>query len=66
MFCKVAPGRWWRLSALACSYLWLAGCVSTVVGAAVGTTVAVGAAVITAPIKVGGAVVDVVMDDEDD
>ena len=48
--------------------LLLCGCVSTAVGVVVGTTVAVGAAVVTAPVKVGGAVVDAVTDegDEDD
>ena len=37
--------------------LLLSGCVSTAVGVVVGTTVAVGTAVVTVPIKAGGAVI---------
>lgn len=44
----------------------LAGCVSTVVGVAAGTVVAVGAAVVTAPVKIGAAVIDAASDDDED
>lgn len=44
----------------------LTSCVSTVIGVAAGATVAVAAAVVTAPIKIGGAVVDAVGDDDED
>ncbi len=46
--------------------LLLSGCVATAVGAAASATIGVATAVITAPIKVGGAVVDAVSDDEDE
>ena len=51
--------------------LGLSGCVATVVGAAVGATIAVGTAIVTVPVKAGGAIVDAVSDkdkdkDEDD
>lgn len=44
----------------------LQGCVATAAGVVVGTTVAVGTAVVKAPVKVGSAVVGVVTDDEDE
>jgi hypothetical protein len=44
----------------------LQGCVATAAGVVVGTTVAVGTAVVKAPIKVGAAVVGVMTDDEDE
>jgi hypothetical protein len=48
------------------SCLLLGGCVSTAVGVVAGATVAVGTAVVTAPVKVGAAVVDAVSDDDED
>lgn len=53
------------LPLLACLLL-LGGCVATAVGVVVGTTVAVGAAVVKVPVKAGGAVIDVMSDDEDE
>ncbi|HHX81690.1 MAG TPA: hypothetical protein GX696_01740 [Pseudomonadaceae bacterium] len=46
-----------RILVLLSVVLLLSGCVSTAVGVVVGTTVAVGAAVVTVPIKAGGAVI---------
>lgn len=44
----------------------LSGCVSTAVGVVAGTTMAVGTAVVKAPIKVGGAVVGAMGDDDEE
>lgn len=43
----------------------LAGCVATVAGAAVGGAVAVGSAVVVAPFKIGGAIIEAVADDDE-
>ena len=43
----------------------LAGCVATVAGAAVAGAVAVGSAVVVAPFKIGGAIVEAVADDDE-
>jgi len=53
-----------RIVVLLLSCLSLGGCISTALGVAAGTTAAVAGAVITAPIKIGGAVVDAVSDDD--
>jgi len=44
----------------------LQGCTALVVGAVVGTVATVAVEVVKVPFKVGGAVVDVVTDDEED
>jgi hypothetical protein len=46
--------------------LLLSGCVGTIIGAAASGAVAVTSAVITAPIKIGKAVVDAASDDDED
>ena len=46
--------------------LLLQGCAAMVVGAVVGTVTTVAVEVVKVPFKVGGAVVDVVSDDEED
>lgn len=43
----------------------LGGCVATVAGAAVAGAVAVGSAVVVAPFKIGGAIVEAVADDDE-
>ena len=43
----------------------LGGCVATVAGAAVAGAVAVGSAVVVAPFRIGGAIVDAVGDDDE-
>lgn len=55
-----------RLGPLLLLLLPLGGCVSTVVGATAGAAVAVGVAVVTAPVKIGAAVIDAASDDEED
>jgi hypothetical protein len=53
------------LAMLLCCLL-LSGCVGTIIGAAASGAVAVTSAVITAPIKIGGAVIDAVSDEDED
>ena len=48
------------------SLLLLQGCAAMVVGAVVGTVTTIAVEVVKVPFKVGGAVVDVVSDDEED
>lgn len=56
-------GLSWRLATLLLLSVMLTGCIGTVVGAAVDTTIEVA----KVPFKVGGAVVDLAVgDDEDD
>ena len=67
-FSSVAVGRHPGYPKLLCIGLLVAllsGCVATTLGIVAGTAVAVGAAAVKVPIKVGGAVIDVVTDDED-
>lgn len=61
--CQVCPKQSWRLATVLLLFAVLPGCLGTVVGAAVDTTIEVA----KVPFKVGGAVVDLATgDDEDD
>lgn len=61
--CLRARTSWWRLAIVLLVFAVLPGCLGTVVGAAVDTTIEVA----KVPFKVGGAVVDIATgDDEDD
>lgn len=61
--CLRARERRWRLLTVLLIFAVLPGCIGTVVGAAVDTTIEVA----KVPFKVGGAVVDIATgDDEDD
>ena len=55
-----------KILALVFSIFLLQGCAAMVAGAVVGTVATVAVEVVKVPFKVGGAVVDVVTDDEDD
>lgn len=60
------PMQYLRITGLCLLLPLLGGCVATAVGVAAGATVALASAVVTAPIKLGGAVVDAVSDDDDE
>jgi uncharacterized lipoprotein YajG len=59
-------GVFLKILALAFSIFLLQGCTALVVGAVVGTAATVAIEVAKVPFKVGGAVVDVVSDDDED
>jgi len=61
---RPTPSRRSALLLLFCC-LPLGGCVATVAGAAVAGAVAVGSAVVVAPFKIGGAIVEAVADDDE-
>ena len=60
------PGHLRRCVPILLASLLLSGCVTTAVGAVVGTTLAVGTAVVKVPIKATKAVVGAVTKDKDD
>ena len=55
-----------KILALVFSIFLLQGCTALVVGAVVGTAATVAVEVVKVPFKVGGAVIDVVSDDEEE
>jgi len=55
-----------KILALAFSIFLLQGCTALVVGAVVGTVATVAVEVVKVPFKVGGAVIDVVSDDDEE
>ena len=55
-----------KILALVFSIFLLQGCAAMVAGAVIGTVATVAVEVVKVPFKVGGAVVDVVSDDEED
>lgn len=55
-----------KITSILCLIIFSTSCVSTVIGVAAGTAVGVTKVVVTAPVKVGSAVVRAASDDDDE